>query len=303
MMEKMRMESLDMTAQNIEKIGALFPNCITETADENGKLKKAINFDLLRQMLSGDVVEGDEAYEFTWVGKKAAIVEANRPIRKTLRPCPKESVDWDTTENLYIEGDNLEVLKLLQESYLGKIKMIYIDPPYNTGKDSFVYADSFAIDEEDYDFAISRYDEDGNLNFASNPETGARFHSAWCSMIYPCLLLSRNLLSDDGSIWISIDNHEIDNLLKICDEVFGRSNRVACIANVNNPKGRSDERNIATAHEYIAVYQKKGAMLSGFEPEENVAQFVQLMYLQALLGKDIPLALSADEKTMVLTIG
>lgn len=138
-MDHMKLETPDLTAQNIEKIGALFPNCVTETVDENGKPKKAINFDLLRQMLSSDVVEGDEAYEFTWVGKKAAIVEANKPIRKTLRPCPEESKDWDTTENLYIEGDNLEVLKLLQESYMGRVKMIYIDPPYNTGSDSFVY--------------------------------------------------------------------------------------------------------------------------------------------------------------------
>lgn len=170
-MDKMRMESIDMTAQNIEKIGALFPNCITETLDEENSTpdhkvyKKAINFDLLRQMLSGDVIEGDEAYEFTWVGKKAAIVEANKPIRKTLRPCPEESVNWDSTENLYIEGDNLEVLKLLQESYLGKVKMIYIDPPYNTGHD-FVYPDSFMMDNEDYNEGTGYRDEDGNINYS-----------------------------------------------------------------------------------------------------------------------------------------
>lgn len=271
-MDKMKMESPDMTVQNIEKIGALFPNCVTETVDENGKPKKAINFDLLRQMLTDSVIEGDEAYEFTWVGKKAAIVEANKPIRKTLRPCPEESKNWDTTENLYIEGDNLEVLKLLQESYLGKVKMIYIDPPYNTGKDTFVYFDQFEMDEDEFNAAISRYDEDGNLNFVQNPETNARFHSAWCSMIYPCLLLSRNLLTNDGVIFISIDNHEVDNMLKICDEIFGVANRIACVVNVNNPKGRSDEKNIATAHEYIAIYQKKEASLSGFEPEENVTK-------------------------------
>ena len=148
-MDKLKLETPDLTARNIEKIAALFPNCITETRDETGALKKAVNFDLLRQMLSSDVVEGDEAYEFTWVGKKAAIVEANRPIRKTLRPCPEESVNWDTTENLYIEGDNLEVLKLLQESYLGKVKMIYIDPPYNTGND-FIYRDDFAVTREEW---------------------------------------------------------------------------------------------------------------------------------------------------------
>ena len=158
-MDHMKLETPDLTAQNIEKIGALFPNCVTETVDENGKQKKAINFDLLRQMLSSDVVDGDEAYEFTWVGKKAAIVEANKPIRKTLRPCPEESKDWDTTENLYIEGDNLEVLKLLQESYMGRVKMIYIDPPYNTGSDSFVYSDTFAMDKDDYDEGIGIYDD------------------------------------------------------------------------------------------------------------------------------------------------
>lgn len=174
-MDKMRMESVDMTAQNIEKIGALFPNCITESVGEDGKMKKAINFDLLRQMLSGDVIEGDEAYEFTWVGKKAAIVEANKPIRKTLRPCKEESVNWDTTENLYIEGDNLEVLKLLQESYFGKIKIIYIDPPYNTGND-FIYQDSFSISGEDYDGQTGLYSEDGSKLF-KNTDSNGRFHS------------------------------------------------------------------------------------------------------------------------------
>ena len=158
------MESVDLTAQNIDKIGALFPNCITETADENGKLKKAINFEMLKQMLSDEVAEGDEAYEFTWVGKKASIVEANKPIRKTLRPCKEESVDWDSTENLYIEGDNLEVLKLLQESYLGKVKMIYIDPPYNTGND-FIYNDDFKMTSEAYADDTGELVEDGNRMF------------------------------------------------------------------------------------------------------------------------------------------
>ena len=163
-MDKMRMESVDMRAENVEKIGKLFPNCITEAVDENGMLKKAINFQLLKQMLSEDVVDGDEAYEFTWVGKKAAIVEASKPIRKTLRPCKEESVNWDTTENLYIEGDNLEVLKLLQESYLNKVKMIYIDPPYNTGHD-FVYPDSFIMDNADYNEGTGYFNEDGTVNF------------------------------------------------------------------------------------------------------------------------------------------
>lgn len=200
-MEKMRMESPDLTAQNIEKIGALFPNCITETLDENGKPKKAINFDLLKQMLSGDVIEGSEAYEFTWVGKKAAIVEANRPIRKTLRPCKEESVNWDTTENLYIEGDNLEVLKLLQESYLGAVKMIYIDPPYNTGND-FIYRDDFAVGSEQWVVDSGQCDDEGNRMFR-NTDSNGRFHSDWCSMMYSRLLLSRNLLKEDGLIFVS----------------------------------------------------------------------------------------------------
>ena len=226
-MNKMRMESIDMTAQNIEKIGALFPNCITETKDADGKPKKAINFDLLRQMLSGDVIEGDEAYEFTWVGKKAAIVEANKPIRKTLRPCKEESVNWDSTENLYIEGDNLEVLKLLQESYLGKVKMIYIDPPYNTGHD-FVYPDSFIMDNEDYNEGTGYFDEDGNVNYSrENSSTAGKYHSDWCSMMYSRLMLARNLLSDDGAIFLSIDDNERDNLEKICAEAFGAENYVA----------------------------------------------------------------------------
>lgn len=223
-MKKMKMQSVDMTADNIEKIGALFPNCITETTDENGRLKKAVNFDMLRQMLSDDVADGDDAYEFTWVGKKASIVEANKPIRKTLRPCKEESVNWDNTENLYIEGDNLEVLKLLQESYLGKVKMIYIDPPYNTGND-FIYNDDFKMSDEEYADELGELDEDGNRLF-KDTETNGRFHSDWCSMIYSRLMLARNLLSDDGVIFISIDDNEQGNLRKICDEIFGATNLI-----------------------------------------------------------------------------
>lgn len=197
-MDRMKMESPDMTAQNVERIGTLFPNCVTETVDEDGKRKKAINFELLKQMLSPDVVDGDECYEFTWVGKKAAIVEANKPIRKTLRPCVEESKNWDTTENLYIEGDNLEVLKLLQESYLGKVKMIYIDPPYNTGND-FIYADDFMRSQEEENQQMGMYDENGDRLF-KNTDTNGRFHSDWCSMIYSRLMLARNLLTEDGVI-------------------------------------------------------------------------------------------------------
>ena len=256
-MDKMRMETPDLTAANVEKIGALFPNCITETTDENGKPKKAINFDLLRQVLSHDVMDGDETYEFTWVGKKAAIVEANKPIRKTLRPCPEESVSWDTTENLYIEGDNLEVLKLLQESYLGKVKLIYIDPPYNTGND-FIYRDDFKVSTEAYEEDSGVVDSDGNRLF-KNTDANGRFHSDWCSMIYSRLLLARNLLSDDGLICISIDGNEIDNLRKICSEVFGEDNYVTEIVVQNNPRGRQSDSFVATTHEYLLCFAKNAA--------------------------------------------
>ena len=259
-MNKMKFESPDLTAQNIDRIAALFPNCITEMLDEEHSTpekkvyKRAVNFELLKQMLSPDVVDGDEAYEFTWVGKKAAIVEANKPIRKTLRPCKEESKDWDTTENLYIEGDNLEVLKLLQESYLGKVKMIYIDPPYNTGND-FIYADDFMRSQEEENAQMGMYDEDKNRLF-KNTDTNGRFHSDWCSMIYSRLMLARNLLTDDGAIAISIDDNEIDNLGEICDEVFGSQNFVSKIIVQNNPRGRQSDSFVATVHEYLLCYAK-----------------------------------------------
>lgn len=252
-MDKLKMESVDLTAQNIDKIGALFPNCITETADENGKLKKAINFEMLKQMLSDEVAEGDEAYEFTWVGKKEAIVEANKPIRKTLRPCKEESVNWDSTENLYIEGDNLEVLKLLQESYPGKVKMIYIDPPYNTGND-FIYNDDFKMTGEEYADVAGEIDEDGN-RMVKNADTNGRFHSDWCSMIYSRFMLARNLLSDDGVIFISIDDNEVDNLRKICDEIFGSNNYVANLIWQSTP-GSNTGDDVKTVTENILLYSK-----------------------------------------------
>ena len=254
-MDKMRMESVDMTAQNIDKIGELFPNCITETVDENGKSKKAINFKLLRQMLSGDIVDGDEAYEFTWVGKKDSIVEANKPIRKTLRPCKEESVNWDTTENLYIEGDNLEVLKLLQESYLNKVKMIYIDPPYNTGKD-FIYRDNFKQTIFDYEEEAGVYDETGNRVF-QNTESNGRFHSDWCSMMYSRLLLARNLLSDDGVVFISIDDHESDNLKKICEEVFGVSCFVCAAVWRSSDNSNNDAKQFSNDHNSTLIFSKQ----------------------------------------------
>jgi len=253
-MGKMRMETPDITAQNIDKIGAMFPNCITETVDEKGNPKKAVNFEILRQMLSSDVLEGDEAYEFTWVGKKAAIVEANRPIRKTLRPCQEESKDWDKTENLYIEGDNLEVLKLLQESYLGKVKMIYIDPPYNTGND-FVYRDDFAVSPADYAGQIGSVDDEGNRLF-KNTDSNGRFHSDWCSMIYSRLMLARNLLTDDGVIFISIDDNEQENLKKCCDEVFGAHNFITEIVWEKVHTRKNSAIYFSSSHEYILCYAK-----------------------------------------------
>lgn len=252
-MDKMKFESPDIVSGNIEKIAALFPNCVTEMPDENGKIKQAVNFELLKQMLSPDVVDGDEAYEFTWVGKKASIVEANKPIRKTLRPCPEESKDWDTTENLYIEGDNLEVLKLLQGSYLGKVKMIYIDPPYNTGND-FIYADDFMRSQEEENAQMGMYDEDENRLF-KNTDTNGRFHSDWCSMIYSRLMLARNLLSEDGIIFISIGEEEVENLHKMADELFGRTNLIGTILWKKKTNG-NNMGFLPPVHDYIICYAK-----------------------------------------------
>ncbi len=273
----MKFESPDMTALNIDRIAVLFPNCVTEMLDEEHSTpekkvyKRAINFEILKQMLSPDVVDGDEAYEFTWVGKKAAIVEANKPIRKTLRPvlkdetiptgadsegktyCSSGSKDWDTTENLYIEGDNLEVLKLLQESYLGKVKMIYIDPPYNTGND-FIYADDFKMESEEWKVESGEWSEEGDRLF-KNTDTNGRFHSDWCSMIYSRLMLARNLLKDDGVIFISIDDNEVDDLMKIANDAFGKDNFLACFPRVTKKAGKTTDA-IAKNHDYILAYSK-----------------------------------------------
>lgn len=263
-MDKMKFESPDLTAQNIDRIAALFPNCITEMLDEERSTpekkvyKRAVNFELLKQMLSPDVVDGDEAYEFTWVGKKAAIVEANKPIRKTLRPCVAESKNWDNTENLYIEGDNLEVLKLLQESYLGKVKMIYIDPPYNTGND-FIYADDFMRSQEEENEQMGMYDEDENRLF-KNTDTNGRFHSDWCSMIYSRLLLARNLLTEDGVIFISIDDGEVSNLIKLCNDVFGEINFVADLIWQKKFSRANDATYFSTMHDHILCYCKSNVL-------------------------------------------
>ena len=256
------MESKNLIEENIDKIAMIFPNCVTETMDiihstpGNKVYRRAINFDMLKQMLSDEIIDYDETYDFTWIGKRAAIAEANKPIRKTLRPCIEESVDWDNTENLYIEGDNLEVLKLLQESYLGKIKMIYIDPPYNTGHD-FVYPDSFILNNEDYNDGIGYFDEEGNVNFArENNAAAARYHSDWCSMIYSRLSLARNLLTDDGVIFISIDDNEHGNLKKICDEVFGESNFLTCVTRATGTPTGGGFDGLVNEIDYMLIYAK-----------------------------------------------
>ena len=268
-MNKMKFETPNLTAENSEKLAAkiseLFPGVVTE-----GK----VNIDLLRSML-GEEVFTDEAYEFTWVGKRAAIAEAGRPIRKTLRPvvedeitptgvdstgkpyCSSGSKDWDTTENLYIEGDNLDVLKLLQESYLGRVKMIYIDPPYNTGIDSFVYNDDNGMDLEEYDDSIEVYDDEGNINFRANLKSNPRFHSGWCSMMYPRLVLARNVLADNGVIFISINDGEVAQLRKMCEEIFGESNFVADLIWANKEGGgSSDSKLFRIKHEHILCFSK-----------------------------------------------
>ena len=254
-MDKLKMHSPNLVDSNIEKISVLFPNCITETKDENGELKKAIDFDLLKQELSQVLVEGEqERYRLDWVGKKEAILTANAPIAKTLRPCRDESVDFDTTENLFIEGDNLEALKLLQENYLGKVKMIYIDPPYNTGND-FIYEDDFAESTEAFFEKSNQTDEEGN-RLVSNTESNGRFHSDWLSMMYSRLKLARNLLKEDGVIFISIDDNEDHNLRKIVDEIFGAENFLAKIIWQKIHSTKNDAKYFSNSHEYVLCYSK-----------------------------------------------
>lgn len=271
-MSDLKMHTANLVAKNIEKLTALFPNCITETRNEQGEIIRGVDFDLLRQELSEVLVEGEqERYTLNWVGKKESILAANAPIAKTLRPCREESVNFDTTENLFIEGDNLDALKLLQENYLGKVKMIYIDPPYNTGKD-FIYNDDFAENAEEFLIRSNQIDEDGNRLIA-NTESNGRFHSDWLSMMYSRLRLARNLLTDDGVIFISIDDHEQANLKRVCDEIFGGDNFVGQIAVINNPKGRSDQKNLATAHEYLLIFQKSDSLIfKGFKAEEHITK-------------------------------
>lgn len=263
-MDKLNMKSVDLTEKNIEKIAEWFPNVMTEARDENGKLKRVVDFDLLKQELSDIIVEGDkERYQLTWPGKKQAIINANTPIDKTLRPVKEDSVDWENTQNLYIEGDNLEVLKLLQESYLNKVKCIYIDPPYNTGKD-FIYKDDFRESVEEYKEESGQVDEEGNRLF-QNTESNGRFHSDWLTMMYSRLKVARNLLSEDGCIIVHIDEHEIANLQKLLDEIFGAGNFLGeIIWDKGNPKG--DATGIAYQHELLLAYAKNMEVFSKTNP-------------------------------------
>lgn len=262
-MDKLRMQTANKADENFRKLAEMFPNAVTETIDENGEVVRAIDKDVLMQEINTKVVDGkEERYQFTWPDKKKSVLLANAPINKTLRPCREESVDFDTTENLYIEGDNLEVLKLLQETYLGKIKMIYIDPPYNTGND-FVYNDEFGMRNEEWNEVSGNYDEDGNQivgRLEKNTEANGRFHTDWLNMIYPRLKLAKDLLSDDGVVFISMDNPELDNLLKICDEIFGRDNLVETLVWKKIYGGKNDSKWFAHYHDFIIVYCKNKEM-------------------------------------------
>lgn len=273
-MDKLKMQTANKADENYKKLAEMFPNAVTETItgyDENGKaiVERAIDKDVLMQEISCEVVEGnEERYQFTWPDKKKSVLLANAPINKTLRPCREESVDFDNTENLYIEGDNLEVLKLLQETYLGKIKMIYIDPPYNTGND-FVYEDDFAQSAEEYLENSGQYDEDGN-RLVKNLDSNGRFHTDWLNMIYPRLKLAKDLLTDDGAIFISIDDNELENLTKICNEIFGESNFVGCICRATGTTTGQDANKIGSSCDYCLVYSKSNEfILNGLDMDEK----------------------------------
>ncbi|MFQ0971785.1 site-specific DNA-methyltransferase [Gilliamella sp. BG1] len=266
-MDKLKMHSLNKVDENIKKIGAQFPNCITERKNQQGEVEYAIDFDMLKQELSSVIVEGrEERYQFTWPDKKKSILLANAPIAKTLRPCREESVDFDDTENLYIEGDNLEVLKLLQETYLGKVKMIYIDPPYNTGND-FVYEDDFTQNSSEYLENSGQFDDEGN-RLVKNTETNGRFHTDWLNMIYPRLKLARDLLTDDGVIFISIDDNEQENLKMCCNEIFGEDNFVNQFVWLRNSSGKTEIDKFTINTEYVLLYTKTRNFLlnSAYKP-------------------------------------
>ncbi len=254
-MNKLKMHSPNMTQDNIARIQALFPNCVTEAKGEDGSVKLAVDFDQLRQELSGSIVEGSqERYHLNWPGKREALLTANAPIAKTLRPCRDESVDFDNTKNLFIEGDNLDALKLLQETYLGKVKMIYIDPPYNTGND-FIYEDDFSESQEAFFRKSNQKDAEGN-RLVANTAANGRFHSDWLSLIYPRLRIARSLLTEDGAIFINIDDSELGNLRKICDEIFGEDNFVANVAWKHTQQSKNDERYFARVYNALLIYRK-----------------------------------------------
>lgn len=267
-MDKLKMQTANKADENFKKLAEMFPNAVTETItgyDENGKaiVERAIDKDVLMQEISCKVVDGnEERYQFTWPDKKKSVLLANAPINKTLRPCREESVDFDNTENLYIEGDNLEVLKLLQETYLGKIKMIYIDPPYNTGND-FVYADNFSQSTEEYLENSGQFDDEGN-RLVKNFDSNGRFHTDWLNMIYPRLRIAKDLLTDDGVIFISIDDNEVRNLKNVCDDIFGAGNFVAQLIWQNKKGGGNDSKYVAIEHEYILVYARNINELANF---------------------------------------
>ncbi len=269
-MDKLKMQTANKADENFKKLAEMFPNAVTEAIDENGEVVRAIDKDVLMQEISCEVVEGnEERYQFTWPDKKKSVLLANAPINKTLRPCREESVDFDTTENLYIEGDNLEVLKLLQETYLGKIKMIYIDPPYNTGND-FVYEDDFAQSTDEYLANSGQFDEEGN-RLVTNTESNGRFHTDWLNMLYPRLKLAKDLLTDDGVIFISIDDNEQDNLKKICDEIFGESNFIAEFFIASN-SSKNNARFVSVSHEYMLCYSRnKEAISYDWKVKKNAA--------------------------------
>ena len=267
-MDKLRMQTANKADENFRKLAAMFPNAVTETINENGEVVRAIDKDVLMQEISCTVVDGnEERYQFTWPDKKKSVLLANAPINKTLRPCREESVDFDTTENLYIEGDNLEVLKLLQETYLGKIKMIYIDPPYNTGSD-FVYEDDFAQSTDEYLANSGQYDEDGN-RMVQNTESNGRFHTDWLNMLYPRLKLAKDLLTDDGVIFISIDDNEVENLLKCCGEVFGDCNFVAQIPWRKRTAKSDVPFGVSQDYEYIICFAKSSNFSASVEGKER----------------------------------
>lgn len=276
-MERLKMQSLDVTGSKIDKIAKLFPQCVTEHKDKDGKTVLGIDFEKLRDELSADVIdEGEERYQFTWPDKRAHAHLANTQTTKTLRPCREESVDFDNTQNLYIEGDNLDVLKVIRETYLGKVKMIYIDPPYNTGND-FVYNDDFSQDADEYQENSGQLDEEGN-RLVQNTESNGRFHTDWLNMIYPRLKVAKDLLTKDGVIFISIDDNELTNLKSICDEIFSNSNFIGILSVENNPKGRKNSSYISVSSEYCVIYAKNKEYSSFLE---NIPKRADDMVLDA----------------------